>query len=223
MGCGRSKAVYPNNSKPRGDEKSFSLSVSVQWKMLMSSSEAKAKFQADGTLAKGSDPGHLELRALLDDSIACHYLYTYCKDTGSLDLCLCWVDIQEFKSMPSGNYLAKKSNYIYSKYVKRGTYVGDSLLESTDRSRCIDYFDKNVNGTELTPQLFDWLQTICFVDLYNKVFQRFKLTEGYLKMNKFLKRKYNNVKAVDFDYMKVLGEGGFGLVCQCRKKSTGTL
>jgi hypothetical protein len=29
------------------------------------------------------------------------------------------------------------------------------------------------------------------------------------------------VRPKDFDYMKKLGEGGFGLVIHCRKKSTG--
>jgi serine/threonine protein kinase len=36
-----------------------------------------------------------------------------------------------------------------------------------------------------------------------------------------LKQKYNHVKLDDFEYCRKLGEGGFGLVIQCKKKSTG--
>lgn len=224
MGCGGSKKVAPggNDKKkdPNAEEKSFSFSISVRWKQMLSSDEARTKFEQDGTLAKGSDPGHLELRALLDDTIACHYLYTYCKDAGTLDYYLCWVDVQEFKGMPSDVYLRKKGTYIYTKYVVPGTVVGDAIIVADERKLCDEAFDEN-NDAELEPTFFDWLQAKCFLELYNKVYLKFKITEGYAKMNKLLKRKYNNVKAIDFDYMRCLGEGGFGLVVQCRKKSTG--
>lgn len=224
MGCGGSKddgTVHPDGEKKKKkSEGSFSFSVSMQWKTMLSSEDARTKFEEDGTLAKGSDPGHLEMRALLDDSVACHYLYSYCKDSGNLELYLCWVDIQEFKGMPSDMFLRKKGTYIYTKYVKAGTVIGDSLVKPDDRALCTEAFEGN-NESDLLPTFFDWLQLKCFLELYNQVFLKFKITEGYAKMNNLLKRKYNNVKAVDFDYMKCLGEGGFGLVVQCRKKSTG--
>lgn len=37
-----------------------------------------------------------------------------------------------------------------------------------------------------------------------------------------LKNKYNKVKLSDFEYYTKLGEGGFGFVLHCKKKSTGT-
>ena len=222
MGCGGSKAVAPTTGgkKKSGDEKSFSFSVSVQWKTMLSSNEARVKFEADGTLSKGSDPGHLELRALLDDSTACHYLFEYAKVAGHADVYFGWVDIQEFKQLPSEEFLKKKAAHIYGKYVKKGTYVGDNVISVVERESCAAVFD-NKTDISIEATYYDWLQNKCFLDLYNKVFLKYKLTEGYAKMNKLLRKKYNNVKAIDFDYMKCLGEGGFGLVVQCRKKSTG--
>ena len=38
-----------------------------------------------------------------------------------------------------------------------------------------------------------------------------------------LRRKYNRVKERDFEYYDKLGEGKFGLVVRCKKKSTGRL
>ena len=38
-----------------------------------------------------------------------------------------------------------------------------------------------------------------------------------------LKQKYNKVRPKDFDYFDVLGEGSFGVVVRCRKKSTGIM
>ena len=36
-----------------------------------------------------------------------------------------------------------------------------------------------------------------------------------------LKKKYNRIKDRDFEYFDKLGQGSFGLVMRCRKKSTG--
>jgi hypothetical protein len=56
-----------------------------KWKLMPSSEEARQKFEADGTLIKNSEPGHLELRAMLDDPIAEKTLGKFAKEKKSLE------------------------------------------------------------------------------------------------------------------------------------------
>ena len=42
-----------------------------------------------------------------------------------------------------------------------------------------------------------------------------------MELTKQLQKRYNHVKLNDFEYFGKLGEGGFGFVVHCRKKSTG--
>ena len=57
--------------------------------------------------------------------------------------------------------------------------------------------------------------------MYNNIYIPFKSTDSYDILQKKLKQKYNRVRPDDFIYMEKLGEGGFGLVVHCKKKSTG--
>jgi hypothetical protein len=75
--------------------------------------------------------------------------------------------------------------------------------------------------TLITPQFFKDIHTLCFVDIYQNVFRQFKQTSQYKDLIKEFKNKYNSVKLDDFWYYKKLGQGGFGIVVHCQKKSTG--
>lgn len=75
--------------------------------------------------------------------------------------------------------------------------------------------------TLITPQFFQDLHSLCFIDIYQNLFKPFKQTEDYKKLMKEFKMKYNSVRLEDFWYYKKLGQGGFGIVVHCQKKSTG--
>lgn len=46
-------------------------------------------------------------------------------------------------------------------------------------------------------------------------------TQEFKELTNQIKNKYNRVKISDFEYYNKLGEGGFGFVLHCKKKSTG--
>jgi hypothetical protein len=75
--------------------------------------------------------------------------------------------------------------------------------------------------TLVDPQFYRDIHTLCFIDIYQNVFKQFKTTEGYKNLMKEFKKKYNSVGVNDFWYYKKLGQGGFGIVVHCQKKSTG--
>jgi len=47
------------------------------------------------------------------------------------------------------------------------------------------------------------------------------MTEAFPQLLLELQSHYNSVNVDDFEYMNKLGEGGFGFVIHCKKKSTG--
>jgi len=108
--------------------------VTVEWKILPSSQEAREKYKKDGTLKERDDnPAHLELRILLDEPLAQQTLGVYARQKKSLDIFMCWIDIQEYKNIPTEDYRRSKALHIYHKYVKAGAVLELGGLQEADR------------------------------------------------------------------------------------------
>lgn len=207
-----------NSSMSQGD--GGEVSERSQWKMLPSVDEAKEKFHSDGTLIGNIDAGHLELRILLDEPMGQQAIGEFAKQSHTSESFMCWIDLLEFKSIPADamQYRHSKGMHIYQKYVKAGAIseFGGILDEDRERYRETLYDDNKT----LLSDFFDKLQTQCFEDIYENTFKRFQNTTTYSDLKKAFKRKYNSVKVDDFWYYEKLGEGGFGFVVHCQKKTT---
>jgi serine/threonine protein kinase len=220
MGCTSSREPISPSSN---GEKATEIEHTVEWKLLPSSVEARKKFEADGTLSKNSDPGHLELRTMLDDPVAQPAIFKYAKQVVmAQDIFMCWVDIQEFKSIPTESYRRSKALHIYHKYIKPDAIlvVGDIELSERERYKQELQLSKD-DPSILTLHFYDKIQTRCFLGMYHNVYLPFKSTNEYFELTKQLQKRYNHVKLNDFEYFGKLGEGGFGFVVHCRKRSTG--
>jgi hypothetical protein len=193
-----------------------------KWKLMPSSEEARQKFEADGTLIKNSEPGHLELRAMLDDPIAEKTLGKFAKEKKSLDIFMCWIDCQEYKTIPTEDYRRSKAITIYHKYIKPGAVLQIGGIDSAEEEAVREKIMENKAGTvNLGPDFYERLQVKCFVEIYHNIYIPFKSSGMYDGLTQQLKKSYNNVKVNDFDFMNKLGEGGFGFVVHCKKRSTG--
>ncbi|RZL27937.1 MAG: hypothetical protein EOP64_05980 [Sphingomonas sp.] len=217
MGCNQAKPIAPM------DAPGATVAQQVEWKILPSSQEARKKFEADGTLGKNSDPGQLELRTLLDDPLAQPVIFKYVTEVAKAqDLFLCWMDILEFKKIPSEGFRRTTAMTIYNKYIKpdAALVIGDIEMNERERYKAeLEASRENPNLISL--KFFDKVQQRCFTGLYYNVYIPFKQTNEYLFLTKQLQERYNVVKLNDFEYFSKLGEGGFGFVVHCRKKSTG--
>eukprot|EP01006_Ploeotia_vitrea_P032566 TRINITY_DN64766_c6_g2_i1.p1 TRINITY_DN64766_c6_g2~~TRINITY_DN64766_c6_g2_i1.p1 ORF type:complete len:683 (+),score=-28.83 TRINITY_DN64766_c6_g2_i1:261-2051(+) len=69
--------------------------------------------------------------------------------------------------------------------------------------------------------IFQNCQRYCVEIIYHTIFVPFRYTSQYDEMCDAMLHHYNSVSMDDFDYFGVIGEGGFGVVLHCRKKSTG--
>ncbi|CAE7665250.1 unnamed protein product, partial [Symbiodinium microadriaticum] len=216
-------AISKNQSHPTAAGNHGEPEVSHHWKMLPSIDEARANYREDGTLAKSVDPGHLELRTLLEEPLGQQSIGTYAKANHAQESFMCWVDLQEFKTIPDDafQYRRSKALHIHQKYIKTGAVSEFGGMDPDERENYYQLLmDSKENPSLLTTDFYDKVQMQCFVDIFQNVFKRFKATEEYANLKKTFKMKYNSVKVDDFWYFEKLGEGGFGFVVHCQKKST---
>lgn len=218
MGCSASKPII----HPHDDHQLGQVTQKVEWRLLPSHEEARARFEADGTLTKNSIPGHLELRTMLDDSLAQPAIFKYAKETiKSQEPFMCWIDIQEFKSIPSNDYRRSKALHIYHKYIKIDAILCVGDIDMSERNNIKADLDRSKDNPEIiTMNFYDKIQAKCFLSIYHNIFLLFKQTNEYTDLILKLSQLFNHVKLSDFEYFGKLGEGGFGFVVHCRKIST---
>lgn len=112
--------------------------------------------------------------------------------------------------------------HIHHKYIKEGSILEVGGIDYNERIRFKTILDESkTNKDLLTFGLFDKLQHELFKQMYHNIFMPFKSSHLFQSLTKSVKQKYNNVRIEDFVYYQKLGEGGFGLVVHCMKKSTG--
>lgn len=216
--CGASANVAPSSTSTE----LIDQPSGPKWKIMNSFEEAKQKYIDDGTLTNNSERGHLELRALLDEPISQNMLGRFAKKLNSLDIFMCWVDVQEFKSIPTEDYRRSKALHIYHKYIKPNAVLQVGGLSQDEMDAYKIMLDKSkINKELLSESSFDQVQRRCFKEIYQNIYISFKSSDAFKEMNSTVRQKYNNVKYEDFEYYRKLGEGGFGLVIHCKKKSTG--
>lgn len=95
--------------------------------------------------------------------------------------------------------------YLKKIYLKKYRYVNDALINLIKHA-----YYHNVY----------LLKSTCFSEIHNNIYKPFKNTDAFQQLQLELQSHYNNVRVDDFEYMNKLGEGGFGFVVHCKKKST---
>ena len=199
----------------------------VFWRMLPKPDEARKHYIDEGTLDNDCTMEHVEFRALLDDPIAQRLLSTHVKENHLLEEFMCWIDCIEYRSIKTECYRCSKALHMYSKYIDKTAIVAltKEIIDGAniDREELYNTIMQS-NNNDLLPlstDLFDKLRDVCFRSMYDNFFIAFKSTTEYGTISKALKRRYNYVQESDFEYIKKLGHGTYGIVVHCRKKSTG--
>jgi serine/threonine protein kinase len=226
MGCLQSNSKVVDDSENDNDEEEVKEIV-PKWRRVLSSDEARRKYENDGSLQKEAPSTLLELRGFLDDPLLMKHVGLFGKNRKSFDCFMCWVDINEFKNIgrDAEDYKRSKAGHIYNKYFKDGAVLRlknmDALGEGYVESIAELLATVKRERTEISGHVFDAAQQLCLKDIFKDIFQPFKYSSQYNDIMTNMTEGYNRIQPDDFEYIEVLGQGGFGLVVHCKKKSTG--
>jgi hypothetical protein len=190
-------------------------SVSKYWHHVPSESEVLEECEAEGTAQLIQDRTMLELRALLDYPLGRKFLEDNGKTLAPFALtCLFgWLDIQSFNNMLDGAAKLTTAKLICKKYINKSVLVGLHEQEAIAK--------KLMTERSVQSGIFDEIKSAYFLLLHDHLFVPFKLSPEYISMCMILRKKYNRVTSTDFYYHGLIGQGGFGLVAEVSKKSTG--
>jgi len=196
----------------------------------MTTAECKLAFELDGTLPKGVDDEMVALRVYLEDPVSLSELAKFAQARGQLDMLLCWIEVLQYKMINQDGYGYQRSGAmnIYHKYFCSDAVVPlpsvqvlipevertavQSLLKTTE-SKKVDF--------PLPNDLFDKFGQRCLTVILNELFLPFKSTPEYAKAIASHREKFNKMELKHFVFIEVLGEGAFGMVVRCKKKTTG--
>ncbi|CAM9198692.1 unnamed protein product, partial [Hapterophycus canaliculatus] len=175
----------------------------------------------DANLTDG-DPRKLEMRAMLEDPIGQKFIGQFAKKVMTQESFYAWVDIQEFRGIPTADYQRGKSMHIYQKYIREGAVLQVGSIPAEERSKIKNIIDgaEIDKAGSISTDMFDVVQKAVFKDMFYNTFQRFVTSPEYTKMRNDIKNAYNKVCPEDFLYIERIGEGGFGRVVHVKKKST---
>ncbi|CAM9358055.1 unnamed protein product, partial [Pylaiella littoralis] len=175
----------------------------------------------DKHLTEG-DPRKAEMRAMLEDPIGQKYIGEFAKKVMTQESFYAWVDIQEFRSIPTADYRRGKSMHIYQKYIRDGAVLQQvGSISAEERAKIKDMIDTGMkDNIGISTDMFDVVQKALFKEMFYNTFQRFAISPEYAQMHAHIKNAYNKVCPDDFLYIERIGEGGFGRVVHVKKKTT---
>mmetsp|Transcript_13869 Transcript_13869/g.44387 ORF Transcript_13869/g.44387 Transcript_13869/m.44387 type:complete len:755 (+) Transcript_13869:64-2328(+) len=200
-------------------------------------------FDAENSLVYANSPLFNELRSILSEPLGQKFLGEFAKSENSQENLFAWIDMEEYKQIPTHDFRLCVARNIFKKYIKEKAVM---QLGGLSKERIDHYYEliypnavvKTIEGPDTTPvllredtkqigrvvlkpELFLGLQHMVFRELAENTFRRFKESPKYEEYLSQRNATYNVVDVDDFEYLSFLGQGAFGAVVHVRKKSTG--
>jgi serine/threonine protein kinase len=173
-----------------------------------------------GSITFDVTPQYREMKAYLDDPSCQTYLGKFMKRCFMQESLFFWIDINDYALIPTSDYRKCKALQLIKRYIAPGASMEVGFLEADVVEKYLLIEQKLREGREPDETLFDKASNSCFREMVVNTLEPFK------KSPEFEEWKQNHqeslkVLVTDFDYMAILGQGGFGRVVHARKKTTG--
>jgi len=200
-----------------------------RWRKKLSTSVSKEEHVKDGTLPTDASDSLVAIRVFLEDPFLLAHVATYAQELRKMDLLLCWIEVLEYKLIPDDGvgYKVSKANGIYHKYVRTDaqfpvlSFKFSLSHEEQNKMEGVFSLSERSRQCVLPTDLFDVFGQRCLLEIEESIFKTYRTSPEYANAISLHRDNYNKVDVGDFDFAEVLGEGGFGVVLRCRKKSTG--
>ncbi|GMH92645.1 hypothetical protein TL16_g12408 [Triparma laevis f. inornata] len=215
-------SIVSSSSSSSEKEERDSRRRQTVWKKQETKADIKARFIADGSLPADVSDEYVELRQILAEPVCQRYLGDFAKKQYSQEAFFGWIDIQEYRSIPTPDYRRSKLTHIYKKYIKADAILNLGSIDEEDAKLVLALVEKaRTDKTALKTDTLDKIQHKIFMDMFKSTFIPFKGSGHYTAMKSEMNDIFNKVTMDDFDLFEKIGEGGFAKVIRVRKKSTG--
>jgi len=234
-------AGVPDRSGDGDGENAFQCDENeTVWRHDLTLPEARARYEADGTVPVGCSDEMLELRMYISDPSLLRGLIAFAKGKSSaagrsIMLLRRWADMMAFKYIGnnSPDLLVSTGYDVYFNYLNpqnagaRRVMCDAGIVEKIEaelmEAATLNNENRKVNSSLgiLRSSLFDEIYFPDMEMILSRIYVPFKESPEYDNTVSKFKTQYNQISVQDFEYMEALGHGGFGCVVHCKKKSTG--
>eukprot|EP00520_Triparma_pacifica_P006311 CAMPEP_0118636896 /NCGR_PEP_ID=MMETSP0785-20121206/2871_1 /TAXON_ID=91992 /ORGANISM="Bolidomonas pacifica, Strain CCMP 1866" /LENGTH=783 /DNA_ID=CAMNT_0006528061 /DNA_START=154 /DNA_END=2501 /DNA_ORIENTATION=- len=175
-----------------------------------------------GSITFDVTPQYREMKSYLDDPSCQAFLGKFMKRTFMQESLFFWIDINDYALIPTADYRRCRALQLIKRYIAPGAPMEVGFLEGDVVDKYLQIEKKLQEGREPDETLFDKASNACFREMVVNTLEPFKKS---LEFKEFSKEHEDHaslkVLVSDFDYMAILGQGGFGRVVHARKKTTG--
>jgi hypothetical protein len=139
----------------------------------------------------------------------------YCRKVDCAELIYFLNEATTYESIPVGTYRAATGKKIIAKYITVGAKQQLALPDL-----CRMAIEKKFDTKGALKSLFATAKIHVYAALRASVFPHFLYSRYYVRLLSYRARELKPVGIDDFDYLRVLGQGGFGKVFAVSKKDT---
>ncbi|KAJ1628591.1 kinase-like domain-containing protein [Pavlovales sp. CCMP2436] len=156
----------------------------------------------------------LRLVELMSDSLHIHFLSKYAASKGQCDILIMWIECEQYKAANAKLLRRHKAGRVIKAYIETG--VLDEMGASEVKEDILSGYDKE----DPAPHLFDPLQLVIEGVIERDLLPGFYESSSYKELFAANGDFSAVLSAEDFDVIKFLGAGGFGMVLLVRRKAT---
>jgi hypothetical protein len=126
----------------------------------------KTRFEPEAGIDYSQDPNHYELRFILEYPVGQKHLGEYMRSQMALENLFCWVDVHEYRDIPTKDFRRCCAMHIYQKYMKEGAVMALGSVTDALREPIQKALENARKQPELmTKELFDPLYATCFKEM----------------------------------------------------------
>ncbi|XXQ31075.1 G protein-coupled receptor kinase [Plasmodiophora brassicae] len=155
------------------------------------------------------------LDAILQEPLGNVFFNHFLRDANCLDMAMFLQEVGEFDELPIGRYRGFVRNRIINKYLRRTSLSAVTVPESSR-----DVILQRVATSADDIDIFASVKLSVQRDLLMDVFPEFLRSPYYSRLLAFRAKETMTVCREDFEFIRVLGKGGFGKVYAARKLDT---